>query len=118
MIIHNVKVYPSKIHLPKKKQLAWKLAEIASDNSKLNKKSYLDATLNERAAVTVAGPAANFLLAIIIFTFINMTVGKDMTPAIIQDVQKEIFPEIEKALLNLLHISGYPDVKFLKKVDF
>ncbi len=34
------------------------------------------------------------------------------------DVQKEIFPEIEKALLNLLHISGYPDVKFLKKVDF
>ena len=34
------------------------------------------------------------------------------------DVQKEIFPEIEKALLNLLQISGYPDVKFLKKVDF
>ena len=34
------------------------------------------------------------------------------------DVQKEIFPEIEKALLNLLHNSGYPDVKFLKKVDF
>ena len=34
------------------------------------------------------------------------------------DVQKEVFPEIEKALLNLLHISGYPDVKFLKKVDF
>ena len=37
MIVHNVKVYPSKIHLPKKKQLAWKLAEIASDNAKLNK---------------------------------------------------------------------------------
>ncbi len=37
---------------------------------------------------------------------------------ILCDVQKEIFPEIEKALLNLLHISGYPDVKFLKKVDF
>ena len=34
------------------------------------------------------------------------------------DVQKEVFPEIEKALLNLLHTSGYPDVKFLKKVDF
>ena len=37
---------------------------------------------------------------------------------ILCDVQKEIFPEIEKALLNLLHISGYPNVKFLKKVDF
>ena len=37
MITHKVKVYPSKIHLPKKKQLAWKIAEIASDNAKLNK---------------------------------------------------------------------------------
>ena len=36
MIIHKVKVYPSKIRLPKKNQLAWKIAEIASDNAKLN----------------------------------------------------------------------------------
>ncbi len=36
MINHYVKVYPSKIHLPKNKQLAWKIAEIASDNAKLN----------------------------------------------------------------------------------
>ena len=39
MIIHNVKVFPSKIYLPKKKQLAWKIAEMASDNAKLNKLS-------------------------------------------------------------------------------
>ena len=37
MIVHKVKVYPSKIHLPKKSQLAWKIAEIASDNANLNK---------------------------------------------------------------------------------
>ena len=37
MIVHKVKVYPSKIHLPKKNQLAWKIAEIASDNAKLDK---------------------------------------------------------------------------------
>ena len=37
MITYKIKVYPSKIHLPKKKQLAWKIAEIASDNTKLNK---------------------------------------------------------------------------------
>ena len=37
MILHKVKVYPSKINLPRKKQLAWKIAEIASDNAKLNK---------------------------------------------------------------------------------
>ena len=36
MIVHKVKVFPSKIHLPKKNQLAWKIAEIASDNAKLD----------------------------------------------------------------------------------
>ena len=28
------------------------------------------------------------------------------------------YPDIEKALLNLLHTSGYPNIKFEKKVDF
>lgn len=37
---------------------------------------------------------------------------------ILCDVQKEIYPELEKALLNLLHTSGYPNIKFEKKVDF
>jgi len=39
LILHKVRVYPSKINLAKKKQLAWKIAEIASDNTKLNKNS-------------------------------------------------------------------------------
>ena len=34
------------------------------------------------------------------------------------DVQKEVYPEMEKALLNLLHNSGYPEIKFEKKIDF
>jgi preprotein translocase subunit SecB len=33
-------------------------------------------------------------------------------------VQIEIYPSLEKALLDLLHNSGYPGVKFEKKVDF
>ena len=37
MINYKIKVYPSKLKLEKKKQLAWKIAEIASDNAKLNK---------------------------------------------------------------------------------
>ena len=37
---------------------------------------------------------------------------------ILCDVQKQIYPELEKALLNLLHTSGYPNIKFEKKVDF
>ena len=36
MFRHLVKVYPSKIKINKKKQLAWKIAEIASDNAKLD----------------------------------------------------------------------------------
>ena len=43
---------------------------------------------------------------------------KVLQKIILCEVQKEIYPEIEKALLNLLHTSGYPDIKFEKKVDF
>ena len=39
MILHKVRVYLSKINLPKKNQLAWKIAEIANDNAKLNKEA-------------------------------------------------------------------------------
>ena len=56
MILHKVKVYPSKIHLPKKKQLAWKIAEIASDNAKLNKNS-IEMVINriiDNASVAIA----------------------------------------------------------------
>ena len=37
---------------------------------------------------------------------------------ILCDLQVEIYPKLEKALLNLLHDSGYPNIKFDKKVDF
>ena len=37
---------------------------------------------------------------------------------ILCDVQKEIYPNLETSLLNLLHNSGYPGIKFEKKVDF
>ena len=56
MITHTVKVYPSKIKLDKKNQLAWKLAEISSDNVKLNKKS-IEMVINriiDNASVAVA----------------------------------------------------------------
>ena len=43
---------------------------------------------------------------------------KVLQKIILCDVQKVIYPELEKALLNLLHTSGYPNIKFEKKVDF
>ena len=56
MKIHTVKVYPSKTKLSKKNQLAWKLAEISSDNAKLNKKS-VEMAINriiDNASVAIA----------------------------------------------------------------
>ena len=43
---------------------------------------------------------------------------KDLEKIILCDVQIEIYPELEKSFLNLLHNSGYPEIKLEKKVDF
>ena len=43
---------------------------------------------------------------------------KVLEKLILCDVQIEIYPNLEKSFLNLLHNSGYPEVKFEKKVDF
>ena len=48
----------------------------------------------------------------------EITEKKDLEKIILCDVQIEIYPQLEKALLDLLHNSGYPEVKFEKKVDF
>ena len=43
---------------------------------------------------------------------------EELEKIILCDLQVEIYPKLEKALLNLLHNSGYPNIKFDKKVDF
>ena len=48
----------------------------------------------------------------------NVKEKRDLEKIILCDVQIEIYPELEKSLLDLLHNSGYPAVKFEKKVDF
>ena len=45
--------------------------------------------LYQRSIIVAAGPLANFVLAILIFIMINMFVGKDMTPAVIEEVQED-----------------------------
>ena len=37
---------------------------------------------------------------------------------ILCDVQKEIYPSLEKVFINLLSSSGFPNIKFEKKIDF
>tara|TARA_B110000259_G_scaffold11374_1_gene12392 strand:- start:198 stop:620 length:423 start_codon:yes stop_codon:yes gene_type:complete len=43
---------------------------------------------------------------------------KDLEKIILCDVQNQIFPNLERAFLNLLHNSGFPEVKLDKKIDF
>ena len=58
-------------------------------NEEDQKKLFILKPLYQRSIIVVAGPLANFVLAILIFTMINMFVGKDMTPAVIDEVQKD-----------------------------
>ena len=43
---------------------------------------------------------------------------KELERILLCDVQIAIYPELEKSLLDLLHNSGFPGIKFEKKVDF
>ena len=43
---------------------------------------------------------------------------KELEKIILCDVQIEIYPDLEKSFLNLINNSGYPAVKFEKKINF
>ena len=43
---------------------------------------------------------------------------KEMEKIVLCDVPNKIYPDLEKIFLNLLTDSGYPGIKFGKKVDF
>ena len=85
----------------------------------------------QRALIVAAGPIANFVLAILIFLLINMFVGKDMTPAIIEDVQKDSpayiagFKKNDKILFidnnkveSILEVSTFINTSTEEKIKF
>ena len=43
---------------------------------------------------------------------------KDLEKILLCDVQNKIYPNLEKTFLNLLHNSGFPEIKLDKKIDF
>ena len=43
---------------------------------------------------------------------------KELEKIILCDVQVEIYSDLEKSFLNLINNSGYPEVKFEKKINF
>ena len=72
------------------------------------KKLFVLKPLYQRALIVAAGPLANFLLAIVIFLSIFMFFGKDFTPAMINEVQKDSPAEIGGLKKNdlILEIDG------------
>ena len=58
-------------------------------NTEDQKKLFILKPLYQRSIIVAAGPLANFVLAIIIFAMINMFVGKDFTPAVIEEVLED-----------------------------
>tara|TARA_B110000285_G_C14854267_1_gene481435 strand:- start:338 stop:766 length:429 start_codon:yes stop_codon:yes gene_type:complete len=43
---------------------------------------------------------------------------KDLEKILLCDVQNKIYPNLEKTFLNLLHNSGFPEIRLDKKIDF
>ena len=102
-----------------------------------NKKSYLDALPGERAAVTVAGPLANFVLAIFIYFYLAL-VGTTQLSAYVGDItplspvqetgikprdkiteidnQKiESFNDINLILSQRIGDTGFIEIKYIQK---
>ena len=48
----------------------------------------------------------------------EVTDKKELEKIVLCDVQVKIYPDLEKALLDLLNNSGYPGIKFEKKIEF
>ena len=48
----------------------------------------------------------------------EVTDKKELEKIILCDVQNKIYSKLESAFLNLLHSSGFPEIKFEKKIDF
>ncbi|MDC3059080.1 RIP metalloprotease RseP [Candidatus Pelagibacter sp.] len=58
-------------------------------NEEEQKKLFILKPLYQRTLIVFGGPLANFLLALLIFFSIYTFVGKDFTPAVINEVQKD-----------------------------
>ena len=69
-------------------------------NDEDKKKLFVLKPLYQRSLIVAGGPLANFVLAIIIFFFIYTFVGKDFTPAMIDEVRKDSPAEIAGLMKN------------------
>ena len=105
-----------------------------SEENLNDKKSYLQASSGERAAVTFAGPLANFLLAVFVYFFLAMVGTTQLSPFIGEVVEDslaeksgisvkdkileidqssvEVFNDINLILSNRIGDTGYINIKY------
>ncbi len=100
-------------------------------NKEDQKKLFILKPLYQRSLIVLAGPVANFVLALLIFVFIYMFVGKDMTPAIVYEVQKDSPAHISgikkndrivsidnKKVNSILEVSTFISTSTSKSIEF
>ena len=101
----NISKYKLNIDI-KSKPLKNKLIEIQitfifEDKESNEKKSYFE-----------------IVYAVVVKIDDNVKDKKNLEKIILCDVPDTVYPELEKVFLNLVHDSGFPGLKFEKKVDF
>ena len=95
------------------------------------KKLFILKPLYQRSIIVAAGPLANFVLAILIFAIINMIAGKDMTPALIDEVIKDspayvsgmkkgdkIISIDNKKVESILEVSTFINISTSETIEF
>ncbi len=78
----------------------------------ITKVNYKDPTENKRKSYF------EILYATVIRIKDKKLKKEELEQIILCDVQKEIYPELEKVFLNTIKVAGFPDLKLEKKVDF
>ena len=100
-------------------------------NDEDRKKLFILKPIYQRSIIVAAGPLANFVLAILIFIIINMFVGKDMTPAVINEVQEnspafvagmkkndKIISIDNKKVESILEVSTFINISTAETIEF
>ena len=100
-------------------------------NDEDRKKLFILKPIYQRSIIVAAGPLANYVLAILIFIIINMFVGKDMTPAIINEVQEDspafvagmkkndkIISIDNKKIESILEVSTFINISTAETIEF
>ena len=123
MKTHKIKVYPSKFKLKKKDQLAWKIAEIASDKAKINNDAEAVVwgtgnAMRDFLYVDDMAEASLFVLELNEETYkantqsmlshINLGTGKDVTIREMAETMKEVVGFEGKLTFDITKPDGAP----------